>query len=273
MHILSGRRAASFQMFPQLFDKRNRGLLLDLVVFVANIFLMRTITRHFLQLFDAADKGNELAQLALLFCVILMWALPAIGASLKRWHFAKRKQSREWHDSKLGGCLFNPIFYFCLNLVLISAINAGIGQMLFPRATDTAAIFIPMVLGGLILTIVQTVIIYRYFSVPKKPPQWEFLKGPESDLLGDICLFLNMILFQIAWNMFSFAGLGPPSGVTEFVGRLFFLCFLALLIYFPPRMFYLAEDIDRPRTWLTMLLANSPVIWHLLIGSSQSNWT
>jgi hypothetical protein len=235
--------------------------------------MMRTITRYSLQLIDAANNNDELAQLALLLGVIGMWVLPAAGALLKRWHFAKRKQSRQWHDSKLGGCLFNPIFYFCLNLVLISAINAGIAQMLFTRATDTAAIFIPMVFGGLILTIIQTVIIYRYFSPPKKPPQWEFLNGPASDLLGDICLFLNMILFQIVWNMFSFAGLGPPSGVAEFVGRLFFLCFLALLIYFPPRMFYLAEDIDRPRTWLTMLLANSPVIWHLLVGSSQSNWT
>jgi hypothetical protein len=260
-------------MLPQLLDKRNRGLLLDLVVFVANIFLMRTITRYFLRLIDAADNNNDLAQLALLLCVIGMWVLPAAGALLKRWHFAKRKKAQEWHDSKLGGCLFNPIFYFCLNLVLISTIIAGIAQMLFPRATDTAAIFIPMVFGGLILTIIQTVIIYRYFSPPKKPPEWEFLKRPESESLGDICLFVNMILFQIGWNMLSFAGLGPPSGVTEFVGRLFFLCFLALLIYFPPRMFYLAEDIDRPRTWLTMLLANSPVIWHLLVGFSQSNWT
>jgi len=260
-------------LLSHLLEKQNRGLLLDLVVFVANIFLMRTITHYFLQLFAAADNDNDLAQLALLVCAIAMWALPAAGALLKRWHFAERKKLRQWHDTKLGGCLFNPIFYFCLNLVLISAINAGVSQMLFPKASDTAAVFIPMVFGGLILTIIQTVIIYRYFSPPKRPPEWEFLKGPESDLLGDICLFLNMILFQIAWNMFSFAGLGPPSGVTEFVGRLFFLCFLALLIYFPPRMFYLAEDIDKPRTWLTMLLANSPVIWHLLIGSSQSNWT
>jgi len=43
-----------------------------------------------------------------------------------------------------------------------------------------------------------------------------------------------------------------------------------MLIYFPPRMFYLVEDIDRGRTWVTMLLANSPVIIKVLIGSK--NW-
>ena len=33
-----------------------------------------------------------------------------------------------------------------------------------------------------------------------------------------------------------------------------------MLIYFPPGIFYLAEDFRRPAEWLTMLLANSPVI-------------
>jgi hypothetical protein len=79
-----------------------------------------------------------------------------------------------------------------------------------------------------------------------------------------------MILFQVAWNLLTFAPLGSPSSFLEFCGRLFLLSFLALLIYFPPRMFYLAEDIHRPRTWLTMLLANSPVILRVLFGSGSS---
>jgi hypothetical protein len=78
-----------------------------------------------------------------------------------------------------------------------------------------------------------------------------------------------MILFQTVWNMITFADLGRPSGPAEFLGRLFFLSFIALLIYFPPRMFYLAEDINRPRTWLTMLLANSPVLVRTLIGTTE----
>jgi hypothetical protein len=35
-------------------------------------------------------------------------------------------------------------------------------------------------------------------------------------------------------------------------------------------MFYLAEDIQRRRTWLTMLLANSPVIIRVLIGTGST---
>jgi hypothetical protein len=75
--------------------------------------------------------------------------------------------------------------------------------------------------------------------------------------------------------MLTFAPLGPPETVLEFGGRLFFLSFIVMLIYFPPRMFYLAEDIDKPRTWLTMLLANSPVILRVLFGgrgNGMINW-
>ena len=259
-----------------LFAKANRGLLLDVFVFVLNIFLMRLLTRQFIDLFSQVSAENPQAKLGLGLTFAAMWVLPAAGSVLKRWHFHQRRDAPTLDavESNLGGCLFNPIFYFCLNLVISSAVMASLGDFfLGKRALDTAAIFIPMIFAILILTIVQTCLIYRYFSPPKKPPQWDFLRTPQSETLGDICLFLNMILFQVFWNMLTFAGLGHPSSLLEFGGRLFFLCFIALLIYFPPRMFYLAEDINRRRTWLTMLLANSPVIVRVLIGSGSNSAT
>ena len=261
-----------------LLAKTNRGLLLDIVVFLVNVFLMHLLTRLFIGLVRQASSGDEIAQYTLAFSSLGMWILPAAGAVLKRWHVHRRLQAHgksvEFSETGLTGCLFNPIFYFCLNLVILSAILTGFGQLLFGRALlDNGAIFIPLIFLGFILTIVQTFLIYRYFSPPKKPPTSKFLRSPRSDMLGDICLFVNMILFQIAWNTLAFAGVGPPSGSLEFAGRLFFLCFVALLIYFPPRMFYLAEDINRSRTWLTMLLANSPVILRVLFGMSPSSMT
>ena len=258
---------------PNILAKENRGLLLDIVIFVLNIVLMRWLAGYFLQLIQLANREERLAQFTLSGLCLSMWILPAAGAVMKRWHFHQRLKEEgktiEW-DSGLGGCLFNPIFYFCLNLVLMSAIVAGLGEFLFGRRLlNTGEIFIPLIFFGLFCTIVQTYLIYRFFSAPKKPPRSEFLRHPESELLGDICIFVNMILFQIIWNTLTFAGLGRPSGPLEFFGRLFFLCFLAMLIYFPPRMFYLVEDIDRGRTWATMLLANSPVIFNLLIGTKE----
>ena len=258
---------------PNILAKENRGLLLDIVVFVLNIVLMRWLTGYFLQLVHLANGDERLAQFLLTGMCLSMWILPAAGAVMKRWHFHQRLKEEgkkvDWEEGA-AGCLFNPIFYFCLNLVLMSAIVAGLGTFLFGnQVSNNGAIFVPLIFFGLFCTIAQTYLIYRYFSVPQKPPRSEFLRHPESELLGDICIFVNMILFQIIWNTLTFAGLGRPSGVLEFFGRLFFLCFLAMLIYFPPRMFYLVEDMDKRRTWATMLLANSPVIIKVLIGTKE----
>jgi hypothetical protein len=259
--------------FKRLFAKTNRGLLLDIVVFILNIFLMRLLTRQFIDLFSQVSAENPLAKLILGLIFAAMWILPAAGAVLKRWHYHQRRNALtlDSMESNVGGCLFNPLFYFCLNLVISSAVLASLGDFFLGRRLfDSGAIFVPMIFAILFLTILQTFLIYRYFSPPKKPPKWDLLRTPQSETLGDICLFLNMILFQVFWNLLTFADLGHPSGVVEFLGRLFFLCFIALLIYFPPRMFYLAEDIHRRRTWLTMLLANSPVIIRVLIGTRSN---
>jgi hypothetical protein len=258
---------------PKIFAEENRGLLLDLVVFVLNVFLMRWLTSYFIALVQLVSAEERLAQFTISGMCLAMWVLPVAGAVLKRWHFhsrlKKERKTVEW-DSNLAGCFFNPIFYFCLNLVLVSAIIAGVGDFLFGRRLlNNGAIFIPLVFAGLICTIAQTILIYRYFSPPKKPPRHPFLRHRDSELLGDVCIFVNMILFQVIWNTLTFAPLGRPSGVGEFLGRFFILCFLAMLIYFPPRLLYLAEDINRSRTWVTMFLANLPVIVRVLIGTRQ----
>lgn len=260
----------------KLFAKTNRGLLLDIVVFVANIFLMRLLTAQFIELFSQMDAEDPFAKLSLGLIFSAMWILPAAGAVLKRWHFHQRRNAPTLDSqTSLAGCLFNPLFYFCLNLVISAAVMVSLGSFLFGRrGMETPWVMVPGCFAIMILTIVQTWLIYRYFSPPKQPPKSKFLRSRQSENLGDICLFLNMILFQVFWNLLTFADLGRPSGVAEFLVRLFILCFIALLIYFPPRMFYLAEDINRPRTWLTMLLANSPVIVRVLIGtgSSATGW-
>jgi hypothetical protein len=76
-----------------------------------------------------------------------------------------------------------------------------------------------------------------------------------------------MIFMQIIWNTIASVDFAHPVDVEEFVGRLFVFSFIALLIYFPPRMLYLAEDIDKRRTWMMILLANSPVIIRVLVGT------
>src|SRR6185295_9614867 len=115
----------------------------------------------------------------------------------KRWHFHQRLKAQgktyDSEESQLAGCLFNPLFYFCLNLVIMSAVLTGLGEVLFGDALlKNGALFIPLVILGLVLTIVQTYLIYLYFSPPKESPSSEFLRDPKSETLGDICIFVNM---------------------------------------------------------------------------------
>src|SRR5215813_45994 len=150
---------------------------------------MYWLTGYVFEVFRFANDGDPLAQFMLLMACVAIYALPAAGAVLRRWHFHQRHKGKTEEvglDSGLGGCLFNPIFYFCLNLVLVSAIIAAGGKFLFgKRGMDDGAIFVPMIFGGLILTIIQTWLIYRYFSPPQKPPKWDFLRQPQSEVLGD----------------------------------------------------------------------------------------
>lgn len=114
--------------------EQNRGLLLDIVVFFLNLFLMQRLTGYALEVFRLANEDDQLAQFVLLTGCIAMWILPAAGAVLKRWHFHERLKDSEHKvdlDAHATGCLFNPIFYFCLNLVLMSAIVTGVGRFVW----------------------------------------------------------------------------------------------------------------------------------------------
>jgi hypothetical protein len=256
-----------------LFKRSNRGLLLDIVVFILNLFLMQLLVKYFLDVAGQAAAGDELAGFVIfLFCVSL-FVLPPAGAVLKRWHFHERLKGKKPTESALSGCLFNPIFYFCLTAVIFSAVNAFILQYFYRNGDPGAAIFVSSIFIGLTLMVVHTWLVYRYFTPPKHPPASAFLRSPLSEHIGDICLFVNMLFFQIIWNLLSFSGLPRPSGQFDVLARIFALCFIALLLYFPPRMFYLADDISKRRTWLTILLANSPIIFRVVVGTDAGpNW-
>ena len=250
-----------------LLDKSNRGLLLDLVVLAANLLAMPLLSEAFLGLIRRAQADDAAAMYVLFGCSVALLILAPLGATLKRWHYHQRLEGRKISLDGAAGCLFNPIFYFCLAAVIMAAVNSFILQRAFGNRDPGGAVFVSSLFLGLALIILHTWLVYRYFSAPKSPPRSAFLRGPASEVIGDACLFLNMLLFQLIWNLFSFAGLGSPSGVVDAVARLLMLSFLGLLLYFPPRMFYLVEDIGKRRTWVMILLANAPVLWRVMVGS------
>jgi hypothetical protein len=251
-----------------LLDKSNRGLLLDVVVLAANLLAMPLLSGGFLDLIRRAQADDAAAMYVLFGCSVALMVLAPAGATLKRWHFHRRLDGRKISFDGAAGCLFNPIFYFSLAAVIFAAVNSFIMQRAFGSRDPGGAVFVSSIFLGLGLIILHTWLVYRYFSAPKHPPTSAFLRETTSEVIGDACLFLNMLLFQLVWNLFSFAGLGSPSGAVDALMRLVMLVFLGLLLYFPPRIFYLIEDIGKPRTWAMILIANAPVIARMLLGST-----
>ncbi len=77
-----------------IFARHNRGVLLDVVVFVLNLILMSLLARYFVELVRLASAGDALARLALGLYFLGIFVLPAAGAVLKRWHFHHRRSSQ-----------------------------------------------------------------------------------------------------------------------------------------------------------------------------------
>jgi hypothetical protein len=256
-----------------IFSLANRGMLLDVFVFFMNLFLMRWLTRLFWEIIQQASDGDSIAAYAIFLFFIAIFILPALGSILKRWHFHRRLQLKgkdsNLSDNMVIGCLCNPIFFFCLNVLIYIGIMILIEIKIYGDKPENNVVAGLFAVFGIVLVAIQTGIVFRYFSIPKNPPKSEFFRSPLSELLADVCIFLNMILFQVIWNVITTSSYSTTrvKDVEEFIGRIFMWSFIALLVYFPPRLFYLAEDITKRRVWLTMLLANLPVLFRVLIGT------
>ena len=252
----------------RLFSIENRGILLDVIVFLFNLLLMSVLARLFAELSRAENDSYNLARLGvILFCLGLAFLQP-IASLLKRRRAHERNPGLERPKPQL---LFHPFFYFLSKLVFLIGGAGLLVDMLYADFNASSGIdffglpptlFTVLFLGVPGLAIANTAIVYFYFRKPSRPALLKFLESPQSEAVADVCLFLNMIGYQMFWAMLM-ADL--PHDYSSIVSRLSTFAFSALLIYLPPRLFYLAEDGDRPSTWLMMLLANTPVLVRILL--------
>lgn len=254
--------------FRKLLEPRNRGILLDLVVFAVNLILMGILTRLSRNLVDEAEH-DVLAKAAVGVYFAGLFFLQPLGPVFKRWSF--HQQHYKFDSDSLLSCLLLGLMFFYLIMMLLISSTATIilTEVLFEQGSPASEIGPVLILGGLAWSIVNVVLIYRYFLKPKQP-RWKFLTTPAAAMLGDIFMFINVICLQVLWNCLTTATsfwsnltstpLGRPGSFTDILGRFIVIGTLALLVYFPGRIFYLVEDRRRKITWFTMVLANLPLL-------------
>lgn len=270
-------------MLKKLFAHANRGILLDVVVFGVNVVLMTVLSRQLANLFLQA-KTEPVAQAATaVFCLSLV-SLQPVSAILKR----RRAHLRQPDLNHVPfGRLILPA-YFLSQLVFLIGAGGQIVDLVFGKDSDPNAaansiatsaansadyfglppgVFALLFLGIPALAVANSFILWFYFQPPKRKPIFAWLESPRAETFGDVAIFLNMIGYQAFWGLLM---TDLPHDYPTLAGRLSMFAFAALLIYIPPRIFYLAEDGTRPVVWLTMLLANSPVLLRILFV--RSGW-
>lgn len=267
-------------IFRRIFEHWNRGLLIDFSVFLFQLLLIRLLTAIVLRFVRLAED-DRLVTTAIGLFLVGLFVLQPIGPILKRWSFHEHFSSFEKQTSSLTSFLLSvyKVFYIATIWIMIYLaytyfINA------FPdfqsEKLEKIVVAAAMVLSG-----VTGTVIFKYFRRPKKQPRWKFLMTPQAETLGDLCMFLNIICFQILFSVYASsphfwnalhkitrqASEGAFDGLS---GRLYLAGIAALLVYFPPRIFYLAIDQHRKITWLMMLLANFPLILAIVFNTPSS---
>jgi hypothetical protein len=154
---------------------------------------------------------------------------------------------------------------------------AGLAPLVFGGdAMDRGSVFVSLTLLVMVASVVQTAVVYQYFRPPRSTPggtrtrgsraMERFLASSTAEFLGDACIFVTTLLFQTVWLTLASTPFERVTGAGDVLGRLFFVLFAALLVYFPPRMLYLVEELRRPTAQVTLVLANAAMLYRLFMG-------
>lgn len=252
-------------------------MLLDVTVFLFQLILIRLLTTLSLGFVSQAED-DAFAKTTISLFLIALFVLQPLGPILKRWSFHQHFKSFTNDQSGLTSFLLSvyKFFYIAAMWIMIYLAYLYFSDA-FPnfhserneKLVVAAAFLLPMLSG---------LVIFTYFRKPKKPPRWKFLMTPQAEALGDLCMFLNVICFQMLfsvyvssphfWNVLhKITRQSSGELVPSLSGRLYIAGIAALLAYFPPRIFYLVIDQRRKITWLMMLLANLPLILAIVFYS------
>jgi len=267
--------------FKKIFERRNRGLLLDAAIFLFQLILIRLLTTLSLGFVHQAED-RLMAKTAISLFLLGLFVLQPLGPILKRWSFHQHFQSFEKSESGLTSFLLSiyKFFYFGAMWTMIYIAYSYFVEA-FPDSHSERNEKI-VVAGAIIFSIASAFLIFRYFRRPKTQPRWKFLMTPQAEALGDVFMFLNIICFQLLfsiyvssphfWNaLHKITRLQSGGILNSLSGRLYIACIAALVAYFPPRIFYLVIDQHRKITWLMMLLANLPLILAIVFFAPSPN--
>jgi tRNA_anti-like len=253
----------------RLFERWNRGLLFDVCLFLFQLITLRLLTRLTVNFVHHAQE-DVLAKTAIALFLLGLFLLQPLGPILKRWSFHTHFKSFENEEGVLTSLLLSAYRFFYIAAMWIMIYLAySYFISAFPDV-ESDTLERTVVAGAIVSSVLSLIVIFRYFQKPKRQPRWRFLMTPQAEALGDLCMLLNVICFQLLFSVYvsfpHFSNLlhkitrQATGAFDSFSGRIYLACIAVLLGYFPARIFYLVMD-RRKITWLMMLVANLPFIY------------
>jgi hypothetical protein len=238
-----------------------RGQILDLLVFVANLFLLGPFARLLTRLGSGFDANDDVAAQQLALIILAAFIAYTVGAMLKRAPLHARVKSLPSPD--YAGCLFLGWVSLHLSLSIL-------GAALIAASFDTGPKGIPVV-AMVVLSTLPTFFVARVVFPPKKLeqiPSWR--KSWPMELIADLMIVAAVIMLTVMWDIWI-ADLftGTWEGQT-FVDRLFGAALAVgafAFFYVSPRFLFLIEDYNRRLTWATLGLTVAPLVGRILLQS------
>jgi hypothetical protein len=252
-----------------------RGVILDLIVVAANLFLVAPLARLLRaggQTFlSTGQNNNAIVSPAVGWLFLSVFAAHAVGAFLKRLpRRARVSASPLPTPNKLlvfVACVL-LLFHFAIFLLLLDSGWQGSGLedwvSVFGKGggADESPFFAFLVRFALIIFILPLptfLAALAAFNDGDAPPaSWRTHWATE--FFADLLLYFSIIVLTVIMNVLiapRFVSIGGDAGRTlgDVLASLVPLALAFSIIYLPPRFIYLAEDYRAPATWLTILLA------------------
>jgi hypothetical protein len=243
---------------------KHRGHLLDLLVFLANLFLLGPFTNLLQRLGHGFATNDDLAARRLSLIILAAFAAYTLGAILKRPPLHERVAALP--SPEYAGCLYSAWLSLHLTLSILGASFIAAGFDIMPKGLPVVAV--------ILLSTLPTIFVTRVIFRPRKLAEmraWR-RKWP-MELLADSLIVAAILLLTIMWNIW-FSGLFfvTWSGHT-FGDRLFGAALAAVafaLFYVTPRFLFLIEDFNRGTTWATISLTVAPLVGRILLGNAPA---
>ena len=186
MQTISQINESFIKLFRSLFSRTNRGILLDICVFVSSIFLPHLLTGKFVQLTRAPDEDVRAKLAVAIFFTMLLFLAP-LGAMLKRAQFWERINEQNKKDQikkNVSSFVFSPWFSFIWLLIIYAFVVVSWTEVLLRDSylSSTWAI-LAIIFGGVIYCFIGAMLILDFFRDDYGPPQWKILD--RAGLYGD----------------------------------------------------------------------------------------